>query len=224
MTILLPDDHTGFPDPSLAGPDGLLAVGGRLEPETLIMAYSKGIFPWYGKRSPLLWWSPDPRMILYPRKLAVSKSLRQSIRNRNYRVRFDTAFDEVIARCAGIRRKHEQGTWITPEIIRTYTGLHEMGLAHSVETFENNRLAGGLYGVSLGKAFFGESMFHVARDASKVALFYLVNRLLEWDFHFIDAQVETLHMRSMGAEMIPRVEFLELLDQALAEPTIRGKW
>jgi leucyl/phenylalanyl-tRNA--protein transferase len=213
-----------FPDPGLANGDGLLAVGGDLSPERLLLSYSNGIFPWYSDGDPILWWSPDPRMVLFPDKFKVSKSLKQSLKHKNLNVMFDTAFEEVMDRCSKVPRFGQRGTWITKEMKEAYTRLHRLGVAHSAETYLNGRLAGGLYGVSLGKAFFGESMFHTERDASKVALFYLINKLKDWGFHFIDAQVETAHLKRLGAENIPRNTFLELLRKALQYPTIKNKW
>jgi leucyl/phenylalanyl-tRNA--protein transferase len=224
MPVHLLDNRPGFPDPSLAESDGLLAVGGDLSAERLLSAYAGGIFPWYSQGYPILWWSPDPRMILFPGKFRLSKSLRQSLRNKKYSVRFDTVFAEVIAQCSHVPRFGQGGTWITEEMKSAYNWLHQLGYAHSVETFVKGKLVGGLYGVSLGKAFFGESMFHVERDASKIALFYLVKKLTEWDFHFIDAQVETGHLQRLGAENIPRSRFLEMLETALRFPTKKNNW
>lgn len=213
-----------FPQPHLAEPSGLLALGGDLRVERLIQAYAHGIFPWYTEGSPILWWSPDPRMVLYPDRLKVSKSLRSIIRKGKYEVRFDHAFQEVIRACAGVPRKGQPGTWITQEMIRAYIDLHEAGYAHSVEVYSDRELVGGLYGVSLGRAFFGESMFHHVRDTSKIALFHLVERLRSWDFQLIDSQVETTHMLRLGAINIRRKAFLEELAEALTHPTIKGKW
>jgi leucyl/phenylalanyl-tRNA--protein transferase len=213
-----------FPHPELAEKSGLLAVGGDLSPERLIQAYANGIFPWYSKGEPILWWSPDPRMVLFPNKLKVSKSLKQSIRNKSFDVRFDSNFETVIENCAKVPREGQPGTWITSEMKQAYIQLHKTGIAHSVETYFEGNLVGGLYGVSIGAAFFGESMFQTKSDASKVALFHLVERIKEWNFQFIDAQVETDHMKTMGAENIARSEFLELLKIAIKAPTVKGKW
>jgi len=213
-----------FPDPETAGEDGLLAMGGDLEPSTLLKAYSQGIFPWYSDETPVLWWSPDPRMVLFPDRLKISKSLSQSIRNRGYRVLLDNDFPSVIRRCARVFRTDQDGTWITREMEKAYTRLHFEGYAHSAETYLDNRLVGGLYGVSLGAIFFGESMFHEERDASKVALFHLLQQLKEWDFDLIDVQQSTTHMRSLGAEDIPRKEFLKILRRSLRKTTVRGNW
>jgi leucyl/phenylalanyl-tRNA--protein transferase len=224
MAIYLLDEELRFPDPDHGDQDGLLAVGGDLSPERLILAYSLGIFPWFNDDSPIMWWSPDPRMILVPAEFFISKSLSQSIRNKQYEVFFDKDFKAVISSCATSQRKHETGTWITPEMISAYSALHDLGYAHSVETYLHGKLVGGLYGISLGKAFFGESMFHTERDASKVALAHLVNRLIDWDFHFIDAQQQTEHLSSLGAKPVPRKQFIKMLGNALKFPTVKGKW
>jgi len=208
----------------MADEEGLLAAGGDLSVEALLTAYSMGIFPWYNQGSPILWWSPDPRMVLFPGELKVSGSLRQQIRSGKFTLRIDFSFDQVITQCACMPRNGQQGTWITDEMRKAYIDLHTAGYAHSFEVFTDGWLVGGLYGVSLGRAFFGESMFHKHRDASKVALYSLVQWCLRNDFSFIDAQVPTLHLQSMGAKEIPRNQFLNLLNDALARPTIRGRW
>jgi leucyl/phenylalanyl-tRNA--protein transferase len=213
-----------FPDPRKAGKNGLLASGGDLAEPTLLEAYSKGIFPWYSEDTPILWWSPDPRMVLFPGRFRVSKSLLQSVRNRGFRVVFDRDFGAVIESCATVPRKGRPGTWITAEMKEAYSDLHRAGYAHSVESYLGNDLVGGLYGVSLGGAFFGESMFHMERDASKVALFYLVERLRQWEFDLIDVQQSTAHMKSLGAEDIPRSDFLAMLVKSLKKPTRKGDW
>ena len=213
-----------FPDPNLAEKDGLLAIGGDLSPERLIEAYANGIFPWYSEGEPLLWWSPDPRMILFPDKFKISKSLGQSIRNKKNEVFFDRDFKAVIENCAITDRNGEKGTWITPDMQKAYINLHKAGFAHSVETYKDDKLIGGLYGISLGKAFFGESMFHTETDASKIALYSLVTRMKDWGFHFIDVQQETNHLKSLGAETVPRKKFLGLLVEALKFPMVKGKW
>lgn len=224
MPVYQLDNEPVFPYPDLASASGLLAIGGDLSEERLIQAYAHGIFPWYSEGDPIMWWSPDPRMVLDLRDFKVSKSLRRLVQQKVFEVSFDACFREVIEACSQVPRKGQPGTWITHEMMDAYTKLHHRGLAHSVEVFSAGRLAGGLYGVSLGKAFFGESMFHHRRDASKVALYHLVERLRKWDFRFIDAQVETEHMASFGAENISRREFLEQLRLAVNEPTQAGKW
>ncbi len=224
MPVYALDERIIFPDPNLANESGLLAVGGDLSPERLMLAYSQGIFPWFSEDDPIMWWSPDPRMILYPDNLKVSKSLRQTINKEEFEVKLDTQFEKVISNCSKAPRSDQDGTWITKEMKNAYITLHKLGLAHSVETYYNNKLVGGLYGISFGKAFFGESMFFHRRDASKIALYFLVQKLKELDFHFIDAQVETEHLKSMGAQLISRKEFLISLNNALNYPTIQGKW
>jgi leucyl/phenylalanyl-tRNA---protein transferase len=213
-----------FPDPRTADADGLLAAGGDLSIESLVTAYSRGIFPWYDKHSPILWWSPDPRLVLFPSRFIVSDSLKKRIRSGIYEVKTDCNFEAVISHCAKTHRKGQRGTWITDEMKKAYTDLHHEGLAHSFETYSEGELAGGLYGVSLGRAFFGESMFHLKTDASKIALAALVKWSLDHDFHFIDAQQATSHLKSLGAEEIQRLEFLDLLDKAIKFPTMKGKW
>jgi len=213
-----------FPDPSEAEPDGLLAVGGDLSPERVLAGYSIGVFPWPHKGWPMLWFSPDPRMMLFPPELKVARSLRQTIRRQRYEIRFDTDFAGVIAACGKAKRPGQKGTWITREMVTAYTRLHELGFAHSAEAWLDGRLVGGLYGISLGGAFFGESMFALEPDASKVAFVTLVGRLKEWDFHFVDAQVHTPHLARFGAREIPRTEYLARLEKALGLPTRRGKW
>ena len=213
-----------FPDPETADPDGLLAFGGNLEVNTLLAAYSQGIFPWYGESSPILWWSPDPRLVLFPENYKASKSLLQTLKKNFFEIRFDENFEQVIFHCAHVKRKGQSGTWITPEMQEAYIKLHEAGYAHSAETYCNSKLVGGLYGVSIGAVFFGESMFHLMRDASKVAFHYLMNRLYQWKFRLIDAQQSTKHLKSLGASEISRKEFLHYLKRALKEKSRTGKW
>ena len=224
MPIFLLNEKLIFPDPRKADKEGLLAIGGDLSMERLVMAYQSGIFPWYSDDTPIMWWSPDPRMVLFPRAFKRSKSLLQILRRNTFTVTFDTCFDQVIRNCAKVERKNEPGTWITQEMITAYIKLHQEGFAHSVETWHCGHLVGGLYGVSIGKAFFGESMFFLERDASKVALSHLVDKLTGWDFLFIDAQQQTEHLSRLGADPIPRSEFIQLLNQAVKFPTIRGRW
>lgn len=224
MAIYLLTDEVGFPDPHLASDDGLLAMGGDLSPERLILAYASGIFPWYSEGEPILWWSPNPRMVVYPQKFKVSKSLRQLIKRQTFEVRIDTHFEMVIHECAKMERENQEGTWITPEMEAAYLKLHKAGFAHSFETYQKGELVGGLYGISIGKAFFGESMFHQVSNASKVAYYHLVQFALQHDFQVIDAQQETDHLKSLGGELMERSDFLSLLDQVIASPTIRGSW
>ena len=216
-----------FPPGDLAGPEGLVAIGGDLRPETLLEAYEHGIFPWpwdEGASVPMLWWCPDPRFVLYPAQMHVSHSLRQRVKSGRFEVRMDTAFLEVVRACGTIERPGQLGTWITTEMVEAYQRLHELGWAHSVECFREDSLVGGLYGVSLGGVFFGESMFSRETDASKVALVYLVGQLQDWGFRFIDCQQETEHLRSLGAGNVPRTRFLAELEDALHLPNRQGAW
>ena len=204
-----------FPDLDEADESGLLAIGGDLSIERLKLAYSKGIFPWYEDGMPILWWSPDPRMVLFPEKMIISHSLRQSIKKQQFTVTIDHAFEKVIRNCAKTTRKGEDGTWITTEMQNAYIRLHEAGYAHSAEAWLDGELVGGLYGVALGKAFFGESMFHHVTNASKVALFELVEKLSSWNFEIIDAQVYTNHLESLGGGRIPRSQYMHILVKEL---------
>lgn len=202
---------------ALTEPPGLLAAGGELSAARLVDAYTNGIFPWYNEGDPVLWWSPDPRMVLFPRELKISRSLRKRMRRKDYEVRFDTAFAAVMRGCAAPREDHG-GTWITREVIDGYCRLHELGLAHSVETWIDGELAGGLYGVALGRVFYGESMFTRVNDASKIAFAHLVRQLEQWQFGIIDCQMRTAHLASFGAREIPRREFRRHLDQLVNYP------
>jgi leucyl/phenylalanyl-tRNA--protein transferase len=213
-----------FPDPSLSEPDGLLAVGGDLTPRRLLAAYAAGIFPWFDERSPILWWSPDPRLVLDPGELHVSRSLARTLRRGRFQVTADTAFERVIRRCSAADRPGQRGTWITPEMIEAYATLHRLGFAHSFEAWEGDVLAGGLYGISLGSAFFGESMFAERPDASKVAFVTAVQWLRGRGVTLVDCQVRTEHLVSLGAKEIPRSRFLARLAKALHAPTEQGRW
>jgi leucyl/phenylalanyl-tRNA--protein transferase len=217
------DHRLVFPPVELAD-EGLLAVGGDLRPERLLLAYSQGIFPWYGKNLPILWHSPDPRMVLYPHELVIGRSLRKAIRRKPYELKLDTAFGEVLTGCADAPRPGQNGTWLIPEMVTAYTRMHELGFAHSVEAWQDGKLVGGLYGVGLGGCFFGESMFARAPDASKIAFVALVRQLVAWDVSLIDCQVHTDHLARFGAREVPRAEFLAQLHAALEAPTRRGKW
>jgi len=212
-----------FPDPSDADASGLLAYGGDLCPERLLSAYARGIFPWY-EEDPILWFSPDPRMLLLPDELRINRTLAKNLRRRRFEVRLDTAFEAVIRSCAAIPRKGQHGTWITGDMIDAYLRLHELGFAHSAEAWLQGELVGGVYGVSLGAAFFGESMFASRSDASKVAFALLVRQLGAWHFHFVDCQVHTDHTAELGAREWSRADFLAALDRALELPTRRGRW
>jgi len=215
MTVYRLTKKLIFPPPELADEDGLLAVGGDLSVERLVLAYSMGIFPWYSDRNPVLWWSPDPRLVLIPAELTVSKTLKQTIRKDVFRVTTNQAFEEVIRSCATVKRKGEQETWITEEMIEAYIQLHKAGWAHSVESWNGEELAGGLYGVMMGRAFFGESMFAKKTDASKVAFAVYAAELARKGFEIIDCQVATEHLKRFGAREIPRAEFMVRLEKAL---------
>jgi len=224
MAIFSLTDELLFPNPELADEDGLLAIGGDLSEQRILLAYAKGIFPWYSANYPILWWSPDPRMVLFPSKFKRHKSLKKVVESNKFDVKFDTNFDKVIDNCGKTSRKGESGTWITEEMKEAYTRLHQHGYCHSVEAYHNNQLVGGLYGISLGGIFFGESMFYHKTDASKVALWHLVDFLIKFNFNFIDVQQETSHLRSLGAEPVARQKFLTLLNQSLKKKTLRGNW
>ncbi|MGC8865453.1 MAG: leucyl/phenylalanyl-tRNA--protein transferase [Bacteroidales bacterium] len=222
--IALDPEYEGIIISRQAEEAGLVAIGGSLSVKSLLNAYSTGLFPWYTDGEPIMWWSPDPRTLLIPDKFRPSHSLRQTLRKKKFRVTVDTAFAEVIHACRTTPRKDQEGTWITAEVEKAYTNLHKAGYAHSFETWYGEELVGGLYGVSLGKAFMGESMFHHMTDASKVAFYYLVQFTLQQGFLFIDAQMKTEHLTSLGAESIPRAEYLSVLETALRWPTLKGKW
>ncbi len=205
-----------FPPVDLAGPDGLLAFGGDLQPERLLAAYRQGIFPWYEPGGPILWWSPDPRLVLLPAELHVPERLRRTIRQGRFKTRYDTAFARVIKACAEVQRKHEDGTWITPEMQQAYIRLHDLGHAHSMESWQDGELVGGIYGVRVGRCFCGESMFHRQPDASKVALVALVQHLTTEGVDLIDCQVSSEHLIRLGAREVPRSGFLRFLKHGLA--------
>jgi leucyl/phenylalanyl-tRNA--protein transferase len=213
-----------FPPPEDAEPSGLLAVGGDLSSERLLAAYAAGIFPWYEDPQPILWFSPDPRWLLLPQELHVAKRLARTLRQRRFEVTLDEAFARVIRACAAVRRPGQGGTWITPAMIEAYEELHGLGFAHSAEAWQGGELAGGVYGVSLGGAFFGESMFALRADASKVAFVTLVEQLAAWRFDFVDCQVRTAHLEAFGARAWPRAEFLSRLRETLRRETRRGRW
>ena len=214
-----------FPPVDVSTPEGLLAVGGDLRPERLLEAYRHGIFPWYDDDQPILWWSPDPRTVLFPPKLHISRSLKRSLRPGIFNVTLDTCFREVMQHCAGPRPQYpDGGTWITAEMLDAYTTLHKQGYAHSVETWQDGKLVGGLYGVAIGGAFFAESMFTRVPDASKVGLVFLVRQLQAWGFRIMDCQQSSPHVMRFGAEEIPRRKFLDHLTAALALPNRQGRW
>lgn len=224
MPLYLLSDDLVFPSPQLAPKEGLLAVGGDLSQERLLLAYRMGIFPWYSRHEPILWWSPDPRLVLYPGELRISKSLQKTIKKGLFRITMDRAFYAVIEACAQSRTRADEGTWIVDEMIDAYCELHESGFAHSVEAWQDERLAGGLYGVSLGRCFFGESMFTRISNASKVAFVALVEHLRALNFDLIDCQVTTPHLLSFGAREISRARYLNELKKSLKPPTLKGQW
>jgi leucyl/phenylalanyl-tRNA--protein transferase len=208
---------------ALLQPNGLLAAGGDLSFERLLEAYRRGIFPWYSEGEPVLWWSPDPRMVLYPAQIKLTRSLRKRLRKGDYEVRADSSFTRVMRACAEPRRG-QPGTWITRDMVDAYAALHARGLAHSVETWIAGELAGGLYGVAVGRMFFGESMFTRVADASKIALAHLARQLARWQFGMIDCQMVTPHLASLGAREIPRTEFMRSLSELVNYPTRTGGW
>jgi leucyl/phenylalanyl-tRNA---protein transferase len=208
---------------ALAEPNGLLAAGGDLSAARLIDAYRHGIFPWFSPGQPILWWSPDPRMTLIPRELKVARSLRKVLRNRDYEVRADTSFRAVMRACAE-PRPEQDGTWISDDMIAAYGALHELGVAHSVETWIDGELAGGLYGVALGRMFYGESMFTRVADASKIAFVHLVRQLERWHYGMIDCQMHTPHLASLGAREIPRADFMRKLQELVNCADVPGRW
>lgn len=218
------DERLVFPPPHLADASGLLAVGGDLRPQRLLLAYSQGIFPWYQAGQPILWHSPDPRMVLRAEELRVPRSLAKTMRRAPFRLSLDSAFRRVVEACASARRPGQRGTWITPAMKDAYAALHREGVAHSVEAWKGEALVGGLYGVSVGAAFFGESMFTRVPDASKVAFVALVRQLERWGIRLVDCQVYTEHLARFGAEEWPRRQFLAALRKALAQPTRPGPW
>ncbi len=224
MPVYELNDQLVFPPPDKADPDGLLAFGGDLDPDRLLIAYRMGIFPWFNPGDPILWWSPDPRMVLYPSHLHVSKDMRRILRKGLFSISYDTNFNAVINACKDIQRKDQSGTWITDEMARAYEELHKRGYAHSVEVWQNGELVGGLYGVSLGACFFGESMFSQVSNASKTGFITFVQDLARNGFQMIDCQVYTDHLARLGAEEIPRNRFLEELQHGLQAKTIKGKW
>lgn len=218
----LPENEIAFPSPEFAEPNGLLAVGGDLSPERLLRAYQIGIFPWFADEEPILWWSPDPRFVLFPDELVVSKSMRPYFNQQKFRVTMDRDFDAVIAGCQSSRPGQRFSTWITDDMRKAYLDLHHLGFAHSVEIWQGDALAGGLYGIALGRCFFGESMFARLSNASKFGFISLVKKLQSLGFWLIDCQQETEHLGSLGAKAIPRREFLNILKRNESEATRRG--
>lgn len=223
ICVLTPNSLFPPLEHALHEPNGLLAIGGNLSPQRLLSAYRKGIFPWFNEGEPILWWSPDPRMVLFPSELRISRSLHKTLKKNHYEIRTDSAFIEVIRACAA-PRKEQTGTWIHPEMVSAYTALHHLGVSHSVETWMQEELVGGLYGIAIGKMFFGESMFSRVTDASKIALVHLVRQLERWNFGLIDCQMKTTHLASMGAREIPRSEFAGILNGLVTVPGNNGRW
>lgn len=216
------DNHYIFPDPETSDKQGLLSIGGDLTPQRVLQAYSQGIFPWYEPGTPVLWWSPNPRLILIPKEFKVSRSMKKALK-KPFKLTIDTVFHQVISCCATSSDRTNQ-TWITNEMIETYTKLHDMGYAHSFEVWNDTELVGGLYGISLGHAFFGESMFHTMTDTSKIALHFLCKIMEAWNFDFIDCQLPTTHLMSLGAKVISRKEFLHMLQETLKYPDKKEIW
>jgi len=224
MYLLNPDTRElKFPPVDHATPEGLLAAGGDLSVPRLLEAYRQGIFPWYSAGQPILWWSPDPRAVLFPDKIKISRSLKKTLRKDQFRVTADQAFRQVMLACAG-PRKGETGTWITEEMVEAYCQLHEYGYAHSIETWMDGKLVGGLYGIGIGRVFFGESMFSRVNDASKVATVYLCRQLDAWGFELIDCQIASPHLFTLGAEEISRNQFRKLLTKGIDQPDKTGCW
>jgi len=221
---LTEDQRITFPDPREASREGLLGQGANLSPGVLLSAYETGIFPWFGPGEPILWWSPDPRFVLFPHELHVPRSLKRQLRKNPFTYSWDTAFDRVIDYCSSLPRPGQDGTWITPEMVEAYRQLHRLGYAHSLEVWRGQELAGGLYGISLGRIFFGESMFSLESGASKAAFVVLTMTLEAQGFPLVDCQVHTPHLEALGAREIPRADFLDVLGLALGEETFRGSW
>ena len=213
-----------FPNPRYASEQGLLAYGGDLNPNRILLAYQKGIFPWFNEGDPILWWSPNPRCILYPQNYKISKSFARTLRNKKYEVKFDFDFETIIKHCANIERVDQDGSWIVESMQKSYNIIHQKGFAHSVEIYFDGSLAGGLYGVSLGAAFFGESMFSLQKDGSKIALFELAQFCQRNGFDFIDCQMPTSHLLSLGAQTMQRDKFLDILQASNQKPTMSGSW
>ncbi len=224
MPVFQLSDKLIFPPVELAEENGLLAIGGDLSPERLLLAYRNGIFPWYSEGEPILWWSPSPRLVIFPTELKISKRLARLIRQGTFSVTMDIAFSEVITACASTDSRQEKGTWITDDMIKAYCRLHDMGYAHSVECWLGGKLAGGLYGISLGTVFFGESMFSKQPNSSKVALVHLIKKLQKWNFDLIDCQMKTEHLMQFGAREIPGNEFQNLLTKNAANSGQKGSW
>jgi leucyl/phenylalanyl-tRNA--protein transferase len=224
MSYYFLDEQLYFPPVSRASSEGIVAIGGDLSEQRLLLAYQSGIFPWFSEGEPIIWWSPDPRFVLYPSQIKVSKSMQQLFRKQVFEVTFDKDFEQVILNCKEIKREGQRGTWITDEMVEAYCRLHRKGFAHSVEVWQEHTLVGGLYGLSLGNCFFGESMFAKVSNASKYGFITLTKRLEQKGFSFIDCQVHTEHLESLGATFISRKNFLHQLQEALKQTTLQGDW
>ncbi len=224
MYYWLSEDDLSFPHPTFANAHGILAIGGDLSPQRILLAYENGIFPWYNEDEPIIWWSPDPRFVLYPTELKVSKSMRKVLRDEQFSITYDTDFRAVITECRQAPRHGQDGTWIHSEIIEAYCQLHELGIAHSVEVWQNNKLVGGLYGIGLGRCFCGESMFAKVSNASKAGFVTFVKKLESHGFDMIDCQTHSKHLESLGAKNISRADFLEYLNKNKTRETIIGNW
>ena len=218
------DESFLFPSPENASPEGILCSGGNLSPGILLSAYRQGIFPWFNENDPIIWWSPNPRFVLMPEELHVSGTMRKLLKKNRFRLSLDTAFDEVITHCSRVPRPGQRGTWISPDMVEAYSRLHSLGYGHSAEAWIDDRLVGGLYGISIGTAFFGESMFSLEPDASKAVFIPLVWRLRDEGFTLIDSQVQTNHVQSLGGRNIDRQDYLNILAAAIASPGDRGNW
>jgi leucyl/phenylalanyl-tRNA--protein transferase len=224
MPVFQLTDKLIFPPPELAEENGLLAIGGDLSPERLLLAYRTGIFPWYSEGEPILWWSPSPRLVIFPDEFRTPKRLSRFLRRETYSITIDHAFRQVITACSSTGERRAKGTWITNEMIDAYCRLHDMGFAHSIECWHGDELVGGLYGIALGGIFFGESMFSSRPDSSKTALVHLMKKLREWDFDLIDCQMRTEHLLQFGAREIPGEEFRKLLNRSMSRPDSEGSW
>lgn len=213
-----------FPPIEKANEEGLVAIGGKLNTDWILEAYSRGIFPWFNENSPILWWSPDPRAVMKPSDVKISKSMKVVFNKSIFQLKIDTAFEQVITHCKTIERKYQDGTWITDKMLENFIKLHQLGYAHSFETWKNNKLVGGLYGLSLGRAFFGESMFSLEANSSKFAFISLNKILKKKNFIFIDCQIPNSHLNSLGCKLMPRNKFASLLQKSNQHKTIIGSW
>lgn len=224
MPLFRLSEGLDFPPAWLARSDGLLCIGGDLSAQRILLAYENGIFPWFSESEPILWWSPDPRLVLFPDNIKISRSLNKKIKKDYFHLTVDSAFEETILSCSKPRRKEYAGTWLVEEMINAYVHLHKLGYAHSIETWKEDRLVGGLYGICLGGVFFGESMFSFENDASKIALATLANHLKQYQFDLIDCQVTTNHLLSMGATEIPRNSYLDIIQKSVKRTDIKNIW